>query len=389
MARGFKDVLKNGGFHAFLWTQFLGAFNDQLYQMLVLQAAVDSNSSAGVVQIVYLLPFLLFSGWSGHLADIVSKRQVLIGVKAFEIVAMGLGAFAIISGHMQMMLVVLFMMGLHSTVFSPAKYGIVPEMLSDRDLSRGNAWLEMTTLMGIVLGGATGVFVYSAWKGEGGKMALVPLAIAVVGFLTSLRITKVRPSGASQPFRLNPFAEVVEGTRHLMENRPLWLSVMGVAYFWSLGALLKPDLLLFGNEVLKVSELRAGLMLPFLSIGIGVGNMLAGRLSGDKVELGLVPLGSIFMGLFAIAMFAARGSYGVSVAALIFLGTTSGLFIVPLYAYMQQRSGSQEKGRIVATNNFYQTLGMLFASVLLWGLHDRLGVGADTLLLGAGIATLI
>jgi acyl-[acyl-carrier-protein]-phospholipid O-acyltransferase / long-chain-fatty-acid--[acyl-carrier-protein] ligase len=389
MARGFKDVLKNAGFHSFLWTQFLGAFNDQLYQMLVLQAAVDTGSSTGAVQIVYLVPFLLFSGWSGHLADIASKRSVLIGVKAFEIAAMALGAFAIISSHMQWMLIVLFMMGLHSTIFSPAKYGIVPEILPDRDLSRGNAWLEMTTLMGIVLGGATGVFVYSAWKGEAGKMALAPLAIAVAGFLTSLRITKVRPSGASQPFRLNPFAEVAEGTRHLMQNRPLWLAVLGVAYFWSLGALLKPDLLLFGNEVLKVSELRAGLLLPFLSIGIGVGNMLAGRLSGDKVELGLVPLGSACMGLFAIAMFAARGSYTLSVIALVFLGATSGLFIVPLYAYMQQRSGLQEKGRVVATNNFYQTIGMLLASVLLWGLHDRLGIGPDTLLLGAGILTLL
>src|SRR5579859_7294499 len=125
---------------------------------------------------------------------------------------------------------------------------------------RGNAVLEMTTLMGIVLGGAAGVFVYGAWKGEAGKMALVPMAIAAVGFLSSLKITKVRPSGATEPFRWNPFAEVGEGTRHLVANRPLWLAVLGVAYFWSLGALLKPDLLLFGNEVLHAGELKSGLL---------------------------------------------------------------------------------------------------------------------------------
>src|SRR4051812_36546779 len=142
---GFKDVLKNGGFHAFLWTQFLGAFNDNLYQMLVLLAAIDAGASAGVVQIVYLLPFLLFSGYSGYLADVISKRTVLVSVKAFEILAMGVGAVALITNHIQLMLVVLFMMGLHSTIFSPAKYGIVPEILTDRELSRGNAWLEMTT----------------------------------------------------------------------------------------------------------------------------------------------------------------------------------------------------------------------------------------------------
>ncbi|HTS31902.1 MAG TPA: acyl-[ACP]--phospholipid O-acyltransferase [Bryobacteraceae bacterium] len=386
---GFKDVLKNGGFHAFLWTQFFGAFNDNLYQMLVLQAAVEAGRSAGAVQIVYLLPFLLFSGYSGYLADVISKRTVLIGVKAFEILAMGVGALAIITGHMQMMLVVLFMMGLHSTVFSPAKYGIVPEILPDRDLSRGNAILEMTTLVGIVLGGAAGVFVFALWKGQAVRMALIPMAIALVGFLTSLRITRVAPSGATQKFRVNPYSEVVEGTRHLLHDRPLWLAVLGVAFFWSLGALLKPNLLLFGNEVLHAGELRSGLLLPFLSIGIGVGNMLAGRLSGDKVELGLVPLGSIIMGLSAIGIFAFRTSYALSVAALVLVGIASGLFIVPLYAYMQQRSDDQEKGRVVATNNFYQTIGMLGASALIWALHDQMGIGADTLMLGAGIAVLL
>jgi len=386
---GFKAVLKNGGFHAFLWTQFLGAFNDNLYQMLVLLAAIDAGASAGVVQIVYLLPFLLFSGYSGYVADVISKRTVLVSVKAFEILAMGVGAVALITNHIQLMLVVLFMMGLHSTIFSPAKYGIVPEILTDRELSRGNAWLEMTTLLGIVLGGATGVFVFSSWKGEAGKMAIIPMLIAVVGFLVSLGITKVKPSGATQPFRFNPYSEVAVGTRHLLNDRPLWLAVLGVAFFWSIGALLKPDLLLYGSEVLHASELRAGLLLPFLSIGIGVGNMLAGRLSGDKVELGLVPLGSIFMGVFAIALYFTTSSYTASVAALMLLGATSGLFIVPLYAYMQQRSDDQEKGRVVATNNFYQTIGMLIASGLLWLLHDQLHVGADTLLLAAGIATLL
>ncbi|HLK64385.1 MAG TPA: acyl-[ACP]--phospholipid O-acyltransferase [Bryobacteraceae bacterium] len=386
---GFKDILKNGGYHSFLWTQFLGALNDNLYQMLVLQAAAETGQSTGAVLIIYLLPFLLFSGYSGYLADVISKRTVLIGVKAFEILAMGVGAFAIISGHMQLMLVVLFMMGLHSTVFSPAKYGIVPEILPDRDLSRGNAILEMTTLVGIILGSAAGVFVFTSWKGEATKMALIPMAVAIIGFLTSLRITRVPPSGATQKFRLNPYSEVVEGTRHLLHDRPLWLAVLGVAFFWSLGALLKTDLLLFGKDVMHSSELRSGLLLPFLSVGIGVGNMLAGRLSGDKVELGLVPLGSIFMGVFAVVLWAVKGSYPAAVSALILLGISSGLFIVPLYAYMQQRSDDQEKGRVVATNNFYQTIGMLAASALFWALHDIRGVSAGTIVLGGGIATLL
>jgi acyl-[acyl-carrier-protein]-phospholipid O-acyltransferase/long-chain-fatty-acid--[acyl-carrier-protein] ligase len=381
--RGFQDVLRNGGFHAFLWVQFLGAFNDNLYQMLVLEAAVRRGASTAVVMMAYLLPFLLFSGYSGQISDLVSKRRVIIAVKSFEVAAMLLGAYAAISGHVQLMVAVVFLMGLHSTVFSPAKYGIVPEILADRDLSRGNAWLEMTTLVGIVLGGAAGVFLRDP------KLAVVPVLIAAAGLLTSLFIPRVPPSGATGRIAWNPFANIAGVIGELRHNRALWLSVLGVAYFWSLGVLLKTDLLLFGTETMKAGAVRAGLLLPLLSIGIGAGNMLAGRWSGDKVELGLVPLGALGMGMFALALAAAPHSYGVAVAALIALGLSSGLFIVPLYAYIQQRAGTQEKGRVVAANNFIQTIGMLAAAGLLWALHDRLRVGAGTLIAAAGIVTLL
>ena len=209
----------------------------------------DADASTGLVLIVYLLPFLLFSGYSGYLADVLSKRTVLIGVKASRSLPWALGAFALITGHMQLMLVVLFMMGLHSTVFSPAKYGIVPEMLPDRDLSRGNALLEMTTLMGIVLGDGHGRVVFAIWKGEAGKMALIPMAHRRGRVPHQPADHAGAAFGRHQRFRCNPYSEVAAGTRHLSQDRPLWLAVLGVAYFWSLGALLKTDLLLFGNEV--------------------------------------------------------------------------------------------------------------------------------------------
>src|SRR6266567_2113963 len=378
---GLKDLLKNGGFHAFLWTQFLGAFNDNLYQMLVFQAALARGSSTGLVQILYLLPFLLFSGYAGHLADIVSKRYVLIGVKIFEVVAMALGAYGIMTGHLGWMLVVLFLMGLHSTVFSPAKYGIVPEILPDRDLSRANALLEMSTFVAIVLGTAIGAFLFSSWKDEAWKIGIVTLGVAVAGFLTSLKITRGPASGSIAQFKLNPFGEVITGSKHLLRERPLWLTVLGISYFWFLGALFQADLLLFGSQVLKQDELRVGLMVTCLAVGIGVGSMLAGRLSGNKVELGLVPLGAIFMGIFCMLLYASHGSYTLSVIMLALLGVASGIFIVPLNAYLQQRSENEEKGRIIGTNNFYNTVGLLIAAAALSGLHDKLHIQADTLIL--------
>ncbi len=149
----FKDLLKNAGFHSFLWTQFLGAFNDNVYKILVSMRAVHvaANTGSGslylsLAGVVFVVPFLLFSGYSGHLADVVSKRKVLIAVKVFEIFVMTLGLAAFFSTRIELMLMVLFLMALHSTIFSPAKYGIVPEMLPDKDLSRANGLLEMRPL---------------------------------------------------------------------------------------------------------------------------------------------------------------------------------------------------------------------------------------------------
>ena len=393
---GFKALIKNRGFHAFLWTQFLGAFNDNVYKIIVSMRAVhvaaSSESSSLYLSIagaVFVVPFLLFSGYSGHLADAVSKRKVLIGVKIFEIFAMGLGLAAFFSTRIELMLLVLFLMALHSTIFSPAKYGIVPEMLPDADLSRANALLEMSTFVAIVLGTSIGSFLFSAWKYEPWKMGLVMVAVAVAGFLVSLKITRVPASGASAPFRINPFSEVVTGTRHLLQERALTLTVIGISYFWFLGALFQMDLLLFGSEVLKASDLKVGLMVTALAIGIGAGSMLAGRLSGNKVEMGLVPLGAVFMGIFCIGLHSAGRSYVGSVVMLSLLGLASGLFIVPLNAYLQQRSESHEKGRIIATNNFYNTIGLLLASGTLWGLHDKLHFSPDKLVLIFGVVTLI
>ena len=388
---GFKDLLKSGGFQAFLWTQFLGAFNDNVYQTIVALGALQVKGGVYVplIPAVFNLPFFLFSGYSGHLSDLVSKRRVLIWVKVFEIFVMGVGLAALLSGRFEGMVLVVFLMGLHSTIFSPAKYGIVPEMLPDRDLSRGNALLEMSTFVAIVLGIVSGTFLYVAWKDAAWRMGLVTLAVAVAGFCTSLRITRVPPSGANQPFRFNPFSEIVSSTRHLLKERPLWLTVLGVSYFWCVAVLLRTDLEYFGSEVLHTGDRGIGVLWAFLAIGIGAGNMLAGRLSGDKVELGLVPLGSALMGVFGIGLYLARGSFALSAAAVGLLAAASGLFVVPLYAYIQQRSGRREKGRVVATNNFYQTLGMLLASAAVAVFHGRLHVTADHIVLAFGILTLL
>ena len=211
----------------------------------------------------------------------------------------------------------------------------------------------------------------------------------MAGVLASLGITRVPAAGSTQPFRRNPFAEIGASTRRLLGDRPLWLAVLGVSYFWFVGVLMRANLEYFGAETLKLDTVGIGMLWCCLALGIGAGNILAGRWSGDKVELGLVPFGSALMGLFGIGLFLARGSAGFSAACATLLAVSSGLFVVPLFAYIQQKSGSREKGRMVAASNFYQTLGMLAASLAVGLLHNVLHMGPAGIMLLLGIATLL
>src|SRR5260370_15861333 len=195
--RGFGQLLGNKGFQSFLWTQFLGAFNDNVYKIIVSMRAVHVAAASGSwsehlspAGVVFVLPFLLFSGYSGHLADAVSKRTVLISVKVFEIAVMTLALAAFFSTRVELMLLVLFLMALHSTIFGPAKYGIVPEMLPVRELSRANALLEMSSFVAIVMGTAIGSYLLTLWNSEPWKMGLVTLAVAMAGFVSRFHITR-------------------------------------------------------------------------------------------------------------------------------------------------------------------------------------------------------
>jgi acyl-[acyl-carrier-protein]-phospholipid O-acyltransferase/long-chain-fatty-acid--[acyl-carrier-protein] ligase len=319
---------------------------------------------------------------------VLSKRKVLIATSALEIVAMSLAVAAFVWQSFPAMLAVLFLMALQSTFFSPAKYGIIPEMLPERDLSRGNGLLSMTTFLAIILGTSIGGLLFSAFGRALWQLGLILVAVAVAGLITSLGITPVPPSGAQKQFRLNPWAEVREGLRRVHSDRPLWLCILGVSYFWFLGAALQISILLFGKDVPGAGDLGTSLLLTGLAAGIGVGSLIAGRWSGDKVELGLVPLGAIGMGA-ACLLISGVNTFGPAIAAMVMLGLSGGFFIVPLQSFLQARSPERERGRIFAANNFLNTGGMLLAAVLCWALHDWAGLGAARAIAILGVLTLV
>ena len=388
---------KRRGYHALLGllsSQFLGAFNDNVYKIVLslltanqALATGEGSSAIALIGAIFILPFVLFSGYAGYVADVFSKRTVLITAKCLEIVSMGLGIFAFLAGQLPLMLGVLFLMALQSTFFSPAKYGILPELLPDRDLSRANGLMEMGTFLAIILGTSIGSFLFATWNDQLERVGLVLLGLALVGSLASLTIPPVPASGSHKSFPLNPWAEIALGLKRLTHEKVLWLAALGTAYFWFLGALLQMDLILLGKEVMQLNDTQVGLLATFLAIGIGTGSLAAGRLSGDTVELGLVPLGSIGMGIFSLLLSGSASSYAQTAAMLVGLGFSGGLFIIPLQAFLQQKSGAQERGRVLATTNFLTTVGILIASGTLWLLRDFLGIQADTIIALSGVCT--
>ncbi len=392
---GYSALLGSRGFQAFLWTQFLGAFNDNVYKMIVSVGTVElaANQALGgrylaLAGAVFVLPFLLFAGYAGQIADRFSKTRVLQFTKAFEIVIMISGIVALHARSINALLIVLFLLAAQANMFSPAKYGILPEMLEEAQLSRANGLLEFSTFAAIILGTSGGAFLFARWKDEPLVMGGMLLAIAILGSAASKFIPLVPGSGAREPIHANPFREVWAGTVRILSDRPLWLTVAGQSYFWFIGALFQLTVILLGAEKLHLSSTATGLLVTALAVGIGFGSIAAGWLSGDRIEIGLVPCGAALLGICSIGAGMAHG-YGESALWLAASGFAGGLFIVPLNAFLQEAAAPHEKGRILATNSFMNSIGVLFASGVLFLLHDLMHLSPSGILIAIGVLTLI
>ncbi|HUL71794.1 MAG TPA: acyl-[ACP]--phospholipid O-acyltransferase [Vicinamibacterales bacterium] len=395
MAGGtYGSTLGRRGVWPFLWTQFLGAFNDNVFKIVVILLAAtapgrDAARDVALAGAMFIAPFLLFSGYAGDLADRFNKRRVLVAMKVFEIAAMALAIPALASGRFGLELGVLFLMGTQATFFSPAKYGIVPEIVANDDLSRANGLLEMSTFLAIVIGTAVGGPLVVLWRGQAAWIGVGLTIVAIAGTLACLRIPDVPPARPDGRISLNPFGETWRAVRRLYPDRTLWMTTVGISYFWFLGALLQMALALFGQQALHVAEAEISWLLTALAVGIGAGSLAAGRLSGDKVELGLVPIGSIGMGVFSLWLAASPPSFVQAAIALVLLGFFGGWFVVPLNALLQQKPNASEKGRVLAANNVLNTIGIILASATLTLLGDTLAMPVTRILVIAGVFTLL
>jgi len=378
-------------FAPFFWTQFLGAFNDNLFKfaftvMVTFHAAANSGvNPALVVNLIaglFILPFLLFSATCGQIADKYDKRTVAVFVKTLEVGIMGLAAWGFIAVNVPVLLVCTFLMGLHSTIFGPVKYAFLPQALTERELTGGNAMVEMGTFVAILLGNLVGGVLVGLPE-VGPRIAAVGcIAVALLGRTTSHFIQKAPPQVPDLVIRWNPFTETYRNLKLAARNLVVFRGLMGVSWLWFFGASFLTQLPNFAKDVLGGGESVASLLLIVFSIGIGVGSLLCESLSRRHVELGLVPIGAFGMTAFAVDLYFASRSFThgpVPMGAWEILGAPgalriladlgllsgfAGLFSVPLYALVQARSEPSHRARVFAASNILGALFMIASAAL-------------------------
>ena len=384
------SLLKKRRFAPFFLTQFLGAFNDNVYKnaliiLIAFQGAelisASTNTLINLSAGLFILPFFLFSATAGQLADKYEKSRLIRFIKILEIVIMVTAAISFYFKNIPMLIGLLFLMGAQSTLFGPVKYGILPQHLRDEELVGGNGMVETGTFLAILLGTMLGGILIGIPEIGVLWIAIVIMALACFGYLASRGIPLATPADPKLRINWNPVTETWRIFKFTRTNRTVFLSILGISWFWFFGATYLTQLPNYTKLTLGGNEQVATLLLTLFAIGISIGSLLCERLSGRKVELGLVPFGSIGLTIFSIDLFFATphsstdelisaanflqsaGSWRVVVDVLL-LGTFGGFYIVPLYALVQQRSEPHYRSRIIAGNNVLNALFMVLSAFM-------------------------
>ena len=415
------QLLRTRRFLPFFLTQFAGAFNDNLLRnsLIVLATfgglagshaagnhaagshSADDSLLANAAAALFILPYFLFSAFAGQLADKFEKSQLIRSIKLAEIVIMLFAAWGFWIASLPALLALLFVLGLQATLFGPVKYALLPQHLHPAELVGGNAWIDTGTFLAILLGTLAGGILAAAGADARHIVSIVLVIIAVLGWLASRAIPTAAASDPTLPLNFNPFSETWRLIRFASGNRTIFLSLLGISWFWFVGSLLLAQLPAWTRLVLGGDVGVYELLVACFSIGIGVGSLLCERLSGHKVEIGLVPFGSIGLTAFAIDLYFARpaslggailhwqqflaapGGWRIAIDCALF-GISGGLFTVPLYALILQRSAATHRARIIACNNILNSAFMV-ASALIAIACLRLGLTIPQLILLAGI----
>ena len=409
--------LGSASYIGLLVTQFLGAFNDNMFRWLVVPIGqqIIPGENADTLALVlggvcFTIPYLLLVATAGSLADRYSKRSVIIGCKIAEIVIMVLGSAAIVSLNAWFLFIAVTLMGAQSALFGPAKFGSLPEMLRTSKLSKGNGLLGLVTVVASALGMVAGFRLFATLDARGlfsgvGAASVIPAAIALVGVAVagtaaSLWIARLPAAAPGIPLRVNPLRETGPALRTLLGDLRLRRAALGIAYFWFLASLAQLNIDPFGDLTLGLAKENVGTLLAVLVAGMGAGSVLAGWWSGGKVELGIVPLGIVGVVVSSLFLFISGNQVvpgeGVTSQAafwwtcfwLFQLGASAGLFNIPLEAYLQHESDDETRGTVLAGSNFTAFTLILASCGIYFLLREAFGVSPEAVFMIAGLGTI-
>jgi 1-acyl-sn-glycerol-3-phosphate acyltransferase len=384
------SLLAQRRFAPFFATQFLGALNDNVFRngLIILVTfqgtqifGMNHSQLANVASLLFILPFFLFSAASGQLADKYEKSILMRRIKLLEIVLMTIAAVAFLVESYVILLVLLFLMGCQSTLFGPVKYAYLPQQLATAELIGGNALVEAGTNVAILLGLIIGGMMIAISPQDQTLLAASLVGFAVFGYLASQRIPTTRAVDPELTIKWNAWRETWRIVGFAREDRTVFLSILGISWFWFFGTIMTVQLPAYTLLVLNGNEAISIALLAAFIVGIGTGSLLCERMSGRRIELGLVPFGSIGLSLFAVDLYFAQAIPSIAAVSsisdflgrpgsirvlfdLAMLGAFAGIYSVPLYALIQKRAKRQHLSRIIAANNIINTVFMVIASLL-------------------------
>ena len=368
------------GFWCLMGTQFQGAFSDNVLKWLVIYLVIAQkmpkeqlDSLVSDSGMYFAIPFLLLSMFGGWMADRFSKRHVMIGVKTMEIGIMIFATYALTSGKMGLQLASICLMGVHSAFFAASKYGSLPEVVPPKKLSWANGVIEMLTFLAAIFGTLAAAWLAESFAGKPGWSGGILLGLAMMGWIMSLGITRVPAASPDKPLRLNFLGDLWREFKWMRTDRDLWRANLGNTGFFFIAVLLQMNLVLYAEQVMHIKPMENSALQVALAVGMAAGSLLAGKLSGDHVEYGLIPLGAFLMAAMGFALGIDDISKTAFTVCLTLLGIGGGMFIVPLAAVLQHRPPADRKGSVQGAASWLSWVGISAAALLQKELNIRLG----------------
>lgn len=382
------------GFWSLILTQFQGAFNDNGLKFLVIYLVLalvtnkqQRDTLPSFVGVLFAAPFILFSIAGGYLADRFSKRSVTIWTKVFEAGVMVFAAVELYQLNLKLAFAAVFLASTQGALFGPSKYGLLPELLPEEKLSWGNGIIEFGTFLAAI----AGTFVAGLLRDRYGTNQVYSgvffLGCTLIGLLCSFGISRVPAAAPGRKFHITALVDVWSPLKLIRADRTLWLAFLGNTYFFSIAALLQFNIIIYGQEVLRLDATHSGALQAAIAIGIGVGSVAAGSLSGGKIEYGLIPLGAAGMSALGLLLALPHLSFPQVIVLLGCLGFAGGFFIVPVGALLQHRPPEDEKGAVLATANWFSWVGIAAASGVYYFFVHSLQLNPGHVFLWSAIGT--